>query len=292
MPTILQFRRGTTTQNDTYTGLPGEITIDTTLNTVRLHDGSTVGGNVIGQTGQTGYTGSVGGVGYTGSVGVGYTGSAGLDGDKYHTTSTSTLNLSTYALNDTITLTTVDLNLDYSAQQTILIASAATPTNHIHAKVLTYDGGTGVLTATVTNIVDAVNSSESSWEVNLDGAVGIVGYTGSVGTFAGVRVTTISDGTSITVDVDTTDLAKQINTQSAGTLTINAPTGTPNDAQKFILKINSTNIQTYSFNAIFVGSTDLALPTATSGSGKTDYLGFIYDTDASKWEFVGKIFGF
>jgi len=291
MPTILQFRRGTTTQNDTYTGLPGEITIDTTLNTVRLHDGTTVGGNVIGQTGQTGYTGSIG-VGYTGSVGVGYTGSAGRDGDVYHTTSTSTLNLSTYSLNDTITLTAVDLNLDYSAQQTILIASSATPTNHVHAKVLTYDGGTGVLTATVTNIEDAANSSESSWEINLDGAVGIVGYTGSVGTFANVRVTSITDDTSITVNVDTTDLAKQNNTQSAGTLTINAPTGTPNDAQKFLLKIKSTNVQTYSFNAIFVGSTDLSLPTSTSGSGKTDYLGFIYDADASKWEFVGKIFGF
>ena len=292
MPTVLQFRRGTTAQNDAYTGLPGEITIDTTLNTVRLHDGTTVGGNVIGQTG---YIGSQGTAGYTGSVGAGYTGSqgsAGLDGDRYHTTSTTTLNLNNYALASTITLTTVDLNLDYSAQQTILVASSATPTNHLHAKVLTYNQGTGVLTAEVSNIDNVVNSEESSWEINLDGAIGIVGYTGSVGTFANVRVVTISSGSSITVNADTTDIAKQDNTESAGTLTINEPSGTPNDGQKILLKITSTNVQTFSFNAAFVGSTDLALPTSTSGSGKLDYLGFIYNSSSSKWQFAGKIFGF
>jgi hypothetical protein len=134
-----------------------------------------------GSKGDLGYTGSQG-VGYTGSQGdIGYTGSKGADGDQYHTTSTSTLNLSTYALDDTITLTTVDLGLDYSAQQTILIASSATPTNHLHARVLTYNAGTGVLTASVSNIDNVVNSSLSSWEVNLDGSVGIRGYTGSAG---------------------------------------------------------------------------------------------------------------
>lgn len=44
MPTTIQLRRGTTTQHDSFTGSVGEITVDTTLNTVRVHDGSTVGG--------------------------------------------------------------------------------------------------------------------------------------------------------------------------------------------------------------------------------------------------------
>ena len=44
MPTILQFRRGTTAQNNNYTGSAGEITIDTDLDVVRVHDGSTAGG--------------------------------------------------------------------------------------------------------------------------------------------------------------------------------------------------------------------------------------------------------
>ena len=44
MPTILQLRRGTTAENAAYTGASGEITVDTTLNKVLLHDGSTAGG--------------------------------------------------------------------------------------------------------------------------------------------------------------------------------------------------------------------------------------------------------
>ena len=44
MPTVLQFRRGTTTQNNALTGAVGEITVDTTLDMLRLHDGSAAGG--------------------------------------------------------------------------------------------------------------------------------------------------------------------------------------------------------------------------------------------------------
>ena len=44
MPTVLQFRRGTTTQNNSFTGTAGELSVDTTLDTVRVHDGSTAGG--------------------------------------------------------------------------------------------------------------------------------------------------------------------------------------------------------------------------------------------------------
>lgn len=47
MPTTLQFRRGTATQNDAFTGSVGELTIDTTNKTVRVHDGSTAGGTRI-----------------------------------------------------------------------------------------------------------------------------------------------------------------------------------------------------------------------------------------------------
>tara|TARA_B110000967_G_C18900365_1_gene574418 strand:+ start:2038 stop:2637 length:600 start_codon:yes stop_codon:yes gene_type:complete len=46
MPTQVQFRRGTATENNAFTGLAGEITISTTDNTFRIHDGSTAGGHV------------------------------------------------------------------------------------------------------------------------------------------------------------------------------------------------------------------------------------------------------
>ena len=40
----LQLRRGTATEHDTFTGANGEVTVDTTNKTLRVHDGSTVGG--------------------------------------------------------------------------------------------------------------------------------------------------------------------------------------------------------------------------------------------------------
>ena len=44
MPTVLQFRRGTTSQNNAFTGALGELSIDTQLDAIRVHDGSTAGG--------------------------------------------------------------------------------------------------------------------------------------------------------------------------------------------------------------------------------------------------------
>jgi hypothetical protein len=47
MATQVQFRRGTTTQNNAFTGAIGEITYDSEAKTLRLHDGSTAGGGSI-----------------------------------------------------------------------------------------------------------------------------------------------------------------------------------------------------------------------------------------------------
>jgi len=102
----------------------------------------------------------------------------------------------------------------------------------------------------------------------------------------------IADGTSITINADTTDIATQANTQSAGTLTVNAPTGTPFNGQKLILRLLSSNVQTFSWDSVFQGSTDVTLPTASSGSSKYDYTGFIYNSTATKWQLVAKNFGF
>jgi len=47
MPLQFQFRRGNTSQNSSFTGAVGELSIDTTLKQIRLHDGSTAGGTVV-----------------------------------------------------------------------------------------------------------------------------------------------------------------------------------------------------------------------------------------------------
>jgi hypothetical protein len=83
MSTQVQFRRGTTTQNNAFTGAVGELSVDTDLKTLRLHDGTTAGGgsimlnNVSAQTALN-KTFSTGSVWQGTAVGLGYggTGSA------------------------------------------------------------------------------------------------------------------------------------------------------------------------------------------------------------------------
>ena len=106
------------------------------------------------------------------------------------------------------------------------------------------------------------------------------------------RMVSIADATSVTIAGDTTDVATQLNTQAVGTLTINAPTGTPFDGQKILFRIKSTNIQTYSWNAIFSGGSTIALPTASTGGGKYDYIGLMYNSALSKWLTVAYVSGY
>jgi len=47
MPTTVQFRRGTTVQNDAFTGAAGELSIDTDKKAIRIHDNSTAGGEEV-----------------------------------------------------------------------------------------------------------------------------------------------------------------------------------------------------------------------------------------------------
>lgn len=107
-----------------------------------------------------------------------------------------------------------------------------------------------------------------------------------------LRTILAANTTSITPNIDLYDVVEQANTQATGTLTINTPSGTPVDGQRLILRISSTNVQTFNFNTIYVGSTDLSLPATTSGSSKYDYLGFMYNSTANKWQLLASMFGF
>ena len=48
LTTHLLAKRGNTSVSSTYTGLVGELVVDTDLNAVRVQDGSTAGGSLIG----------------------------------------------------------------------------------------------------------------------------------------------------------------------------------------------------------------------------------------------------
>jgi len=50
MATQVQLRRGTSAENDAFTGAQGEVTVDTTNDTLRVHDGSQAGGYEIAKS--------------------------------------------------------------------------------------------------------------------------------------------------------------------------------------------------------------------------------------------------
>jgi hypothetical protein len=51
MAKAIQFRRGSTAEHSAFTGLVGEVTVDTDKDTLVVHDGSTAGGHPIAKSG-------------------------------------------------------------------------------------------------------------------------------------------------------------------------------------------------------------------------------------------------
>lgn len=99
------------------------------------------------------------------------------------------------------------------------------------------------------------------------------------------RVTTTASSTTPTPNADTTDLYSV--TALAAGATFGAPTGTPVNGQKLIIRIkDNTTIRALAWNASYVAG-GVNLPSTTI-SGKIMTIGFIYNTDNSlnKWQCV------
>ena len=64
----LQLRRGTTTQHNSFTGAEGEVTIDTTKDSLVVHDGSTQGGHPIAKSSDITAMAATTGATFTGDI--------------------------------------------------------------------------------------------------------------------------------------------------------------------------------------------------------------------------------
>ena len=98
---------------------------------------------------------------------------AGAAGDKYSTTSSSSLVIA----NSGTAAITVGSNLNYSVGQSIVAANTAS--NIQYGNVTGYNPITGALSFTQTGSLGS--GTYTSWTVNLDGAVGVQGATGPSG---------------------------------------------------------------------------------------------------------------
>jgi hypothetical protein len=122
----------------------------------------------------------------------GDTGAPGVNGDKYTTTSATTLTVG----NGTKNLT-VGLNLAYIPEQSIIIAATAVVDTHMHATVVSYNPATGAMVADVTQ--HSGNGTLSAWEIGLSGAAGVPGTAGAAATIAVGFVTTGLPGSSVVI---------------------------------------------------------------------------------------------
>ena len=84
MPTVVQIRRGTTAENNNFIGQSGELTVDTSTWSLRVHDSLTPGGHIavgtVGPAGPAGASGPTGPVGNNGLAGA--QGPTGADGAR------------------------------------------------------------------------------------------------------------------------------------------------------------------------------------------------------------------
>jgi len=96
-------------------------------------------------------------------------------------------------------------------------------------------------------------------------------------------VSSTASTATLTVDADSTDFAV-ITAQSEG-LTIAAPTGSPVEGQKLIIRLKDDgSARAITFNAIF-RALGVTLPTTTVVS-KITYLGLVYNSTDTKWDIV------
>lgn len=163
----------------------------------------------------------------------------------------------------------------------------------------TIPGGTGTLALTSGNVATATalaangtNCSAGSFPLGVDASGSSESCTVAVGTsttdtLSNKRITprvgTVADAATITPTADDSDIYTV--TALAQAATIAAPSGTPVNGQKLIIRLldNGTG-RALTWNAIYqvIGTT---LPTTTVAS-KYSYVGSIYNTASSKWDVV------
>lgn len=110
--------------------------------------------------------------------------------------------------------------------------------------------------------------------------------TGDVGTAGTVapRVTSIT--TSATPTPNATNTDQYVVTALASGTTFGAPTGTPIEGQRLLIRIKDNGTaRTLVFNGVYRAGPNLALPGITIVN-KLTYLGFVYNSLDTKWDLI------
>jgi hypothetical protein len=240
MPTVVQFRRGSTTQNNAFTGAEGEITIDTTLDTLRVHDGATGGGIAIARSADV-TTANVGMIGYvdnsttTANIGmIGYvdnsttTANIGMIGYVDNSTTTANIGMIGYVDNST---TTANIGMKGYVDDEI----SNIPPGYANVQVATYlptYNGT-ILTVTTANVgmIGYVDNSTTTANIGMIGYVGQqvttanIGLKGYADTQLNTKQSTIT-GAATTIDTENLTVSRALVSDGSGKVAVSAVTST------------------------------------------------------------------
>ena len=214
MATAIQRRRGNTAQHASFTGLAGEITIDTDKNTVVVHDGSTAGGfplalaSEVAALGGADITAVIAGDGLTGGASSGnatinVVGGTGITVNADNVT----VDMSVFSTSDLAEGTnlyftaarargniSVGGDLSYDSANGIIsftertdaeVRGLVSVTDAGGDGSLSYDNSTGVITYTGPSQAEANSRIENYLSVTDAGGDGSLSYSGGVFTYTG-----------------------------------------------------------------------------------------------------------
>lgn len=100
---------------------------------------------------------------------------------------------------------------------------------------------------------------------------------------------TLTDAATVAIDAALGNHFRLLTTSAVGaTRALGAPTN-PSDGQKILIEIvqDATGSRLTTYNAVFNFGTDVVSPTLSTAANKRDYLGFVYNLGATKWDALG-----
>ena len=264
MPTQVQWRRGTTTQHNSFTGAAGEVTVDTTLDTLRVHDGSTAGGIRIAKFSEI-TSGDITAV----VAGTGLSGGA--------TSGSATLNLSHLGLESLS---------DPNDDQIVFWDDSAGATAFLDiGSGLAISGTT--LSSSITQYADSdargsisVTDSGGDGSLAYNSSTGVITYTGP--SAAEVRAH-LSAGTGVTYSGGAISIGQAVSTSSNVTFADVAATG--NVTITGNLDVNGTTTTLDTTNSTITDRL-IELGNGTTGTPAND-MGLVFERGSSDNVFIG-----